>query len=139
MGSTGLENACQKGCWGACQKGWWVRVRMLGCMSERIVGTCQDGGVCGRKNVGSVVGSRVVWESSEEAEVCSGVERILSNPVLENEDLCLEQSETILIYGEVQQLPRAARRGGSLIFCRVYSDLIFYPSLDENLKCSCFV
>lgn len=95
-------------------------------MSERIVGTCQDVGVCSRKNVGNVVGSCVVWESSEEAEVCSGVER-----------MCLGQSETILIYGEVQQLPRAARRGGSLIFCRVHSN--FYPSLDEIMKCSCFV
>lgn len=60
-------------------------------------------------------------------------------PLLEKEDFCLEQNKTRLTYSEEQQLTRAARRGGSLIFCRVHSDLIFYPSLDEILKCSCFV
>lgn len=58
----------------------------------------------------------------------------MGDPVLEKEDFCLEQNEATLTYGEMQQLPRAARRGGSLILCRVHSDLIFYAGLDEILK-----
>lgn len=33
----------------------------------------------GRKDVGSVVGARVIWGSPGEAELCSGVDRVLGD------------------------------------------------------------
>lgn len=71
----------------------------------------------GRKDIGSVVGARVIWGSPGQAELCSGVDRVLGDPGLEN--------ETGLTHGEMQQLPRAARRGGCLMFVGCIVTLVF--------------
>lgn len=84
------------------------------------------------------VGAHVVWGNSEEAGLCSGADRILGAPVLENEDFCPEQRRLDKPVVSCNHCTEQRERG-SLIFCRVLSDLISYPSLDEIFKYSCFV
>lgn len=64
-----------------------------------------------RKDAGSV-GSCVVWGNSEEAKFCSGVDRILGDPCWRMKTSAWSRRR--LTCSEVQQLPRAARRGEGL-------------------------
>lgn len=103
---------------------WTVWVRSF---PERCtVGTYRVGECVAGKTL--VVCWVLVWSggSPGEAELCSGVDRVLDDPGLEN--------ETGLTHGETQQLPRAARRGGCLIFVT-----LFLSKLRWNFTCSCFV